>query len=102
MFFIFFFFYIYCDHRDLHVLTHAFPPRRSSDLASRRRGLAPSPAKAGEGWGGVLLDQPGPWAPPPSLPLPSQGEGLSESSRLPPLLHDDPHPPCGRAAIIPA
>src|SRR3546814_9801174 len=22
----------YCDHRDLHVLTHSFPTRRSSDL----------------------------------------------------------------------
>src|SRR3546814_2931677 len=24
---------MYCDHRDLHVLTHSFPTRRSSDLA---------------------------------------------------------------------
>src|SRR3546814_6582900 len=34
------FFYVYCDHRDLHVLTHSFPTRRSSDLrmtAPRRR-----------------------------------------------------------------
>src|SRR3546814_11613920 len=23
---------MYCDHRDLHVLTHSFPTRRSSDL----------------------------------------------------------------------
>src|SRR3546814_18875808 len=29
---IFFFFYLYVDHRDLHVLTHSFPTRRSSDL----------------------------------------------------------------------
>src|SRR3546814_17131980 len=29
---IFFFFYEYGDHRDLHVLTHSFPTRRSSDL----------------------------------------------------------------------
>src|SRR3546814_14158294 len=28
----FFFFYCYDDHRDLHVLTHSFPTRRSSDL----------------------------------------------------------------------
>src|SRR3546814_1622779 len=28
----FFFFYCYGDHRDLHVLTHSFPTRRSSDL----------------------------------------------------------------------
>src|SRR3546814_11309368 len=27
-----FFCYRYGDHRDLHVLTHAFPTRRSSDL----------------------------------------------------------------------
>src|SRR3546814_8118848 len=26
------FFLVYGDHRDLHVLTHSFPPRRSSDL----------------------------------------------------------------------
>src|SRR3546814_14453737 len=26
------FFYCYGDHRDLHVLTHSFPTRRSSDL----------------------------------------------------------------------
>src|SRR3546814_13993146 len=29
---IFFFFQGYGDHRDLHVLTHSFPTRRSSDL----------------------------------------------------------------------
>src|SRR3546814_20054277 len=28
----FFFFYFNGDHRDLHVLTHSFPTRRSSDL----------------------------------------------------------------------
>src|SRR3546814_1669622 len=28
-------FYGYGDHRDLHVLTHSFPTRRSSDLARR-------------------------------------------------------------------
>src|SRR3546814_4519355 len=27
-----FFFYLSCDHRDLHVLTHSFPTRRSSAL----------------------------------------------------------------------
>src|SRR3546814_16634147 len=27
-----FFFECSCDHRDLHVLTHSFPTRRSSDL----------------------------------------------------------------------
>src|SRR3546814_2444963 len=29
-----FFFELYGDHRDLHVLTHSFPTRRSSDLPS--------------------------------------------------------------------
>src|SRR3546814_16021739 len=28
-----FFFYVTGDHRDLHVLTHSYPTRRSSDLA---------------------------------------------------------------------
>src|SRR3546814_6066900 len=35
------FFYGYGDHRDLHVLTHSFPTRRSSD-----RPRAPAPASA--------------------------------------------------------
>src|SRR3546814_12975160 len=30
-----FFFECYGDHRDLHVLTHSFPTRRSSDLPAR-------------------------------------------------------------------
>src|SRR3546814_629904 len=43
-----FFFYRYGDHLDLHVLTHSFPTRRSSDLrksseASRTR-AAPNPS----------------------------------------------------------
>src|SRR3546814_1680488 len=29
---VFFVFYRCCDHRELHVLTHSFPTRRSSDL----------------------------------------------------------------------
>src|SRR3546814_12718423 len=33
MLFILFYLYLYRDHRDLHVLTHAFPTRRSSHLA---------------------------------------------------------------------
>src|SRR3546814_20412763 len=32
---LFFFFYLYCDHRDLHVLTHSFPTLRSSYLSAR-------------------------------------------------------------------
>src|SRR5690606_24307611 len=35
---------------------------------------------------GFLLDQHCPGPPPPSLPLPSQGEGQEQSSRLKPLL----------------
>src|SRR3546814_8764357 len=30
----------YGDHRDLHVLTHSFPTRRSSDLGATRPGFA--------------------------------------------------------------
>src|SRR3546814_6042472 len=60
-----FFLSLYRDHRDLHVLTHSFPTRRSSDrvhpVTAREplqerlqpRAFAPSPSKAGEGWGGV-------------------------------------------------
>src|SRR3546814_6158817 len=33
----FFFFYIFCTHRDLHVLTHSFPTRRSSDLFRQQK-----------------------------------------------------------------
>src|SRR3546814_18170403 len=33
-----YFFYVYVDHRDLHVLTHSFPTRRSSDLSFARSG----------------------------------------------------------------
>src|SRR3546814_2601264 len=36
MFFFLFFFYGYGDHRDLHVLSHSFPTRRSSDLLGQR------------------------------------------------------------------
>src|SRR3546814_11969544 len=41
-----FFFLRYGDHRDLHVLTHSFPTRRSSDLTSwqtraRNTGIRP-------------------------------------------------------------
>src|SRR3546814_9429265 len=32
--FVYFFFECYGDHRDLHVLTHSFPTRRSSDLSA--------------------------------------------------------------------
>src|SRR3546814_14620436 len=49
--FILFFFYVYGDHRDLHVLTHSFPTRRSSDLvpvraftAAGQRGLTTLPS----------------------------------------------------------
>src|SRR3546814_20743151 len=30
--FVYFFFKVFRDHRDLHLLTHSFPTRRSSDL----------------------------------------------------------------------
>src|SRR3546814_20286527 len=45
---IFFFIYLYRYHRDLHVLTHSFPTRRSSDLSAvksqARASASPSPA----------------------------------------------------------
>src|SRR3546814_14385276 len=34
-----FFFYVSGDHRDLHVLTHSFPTRRSSDLSDAIAGV---------------------------------------------------------------
>src|SRR3546814_20401970 len=38
---IIFFFLWYRDHRDLHVLTHSFPTRRSSDLRQIPTAIAP-------------------------------------------------------------
>src|SRR3546814_18212262 len=35
--FFWFCFSLYGDHRDLHVLTHSFPTRRTSELSSTRR-----------------------------------------------------------------
>src|SRR3546814_653235 len=40
LFLFFFFFYGYGDHRDLHVLTHSFPTRRSSDLVDAKKILS--------------------------------------------------------------
>src|SRR3546814_10328822 len=37
----FFFFVVYCDHRDLHVRTLSFPTRRSSDFADEADHLRP-------------------------------------------------------------
>src|SRR3546814_20497259 len=39
----FFFFKRYGDHRDLHVLTHPFPTRRSSDRILKPAGSATGP-----------------------------------------------------------
>src|SRR3546814_11208466 len=39
----FFFFYGSCDHRDLHVRTHSFPTRRSSDLEPYNQIVMPGP-----------------------------------------------------------
>src|SRR3546814_11506435 len=36
-----FFFLLYVDHLDLHVLTHSFPTRRSSDLSSSHESRKP-------------------------------------------------------------
>src|SRR3546814_11011802 len=40
VFCLFFFFSLYADHRDLHVLTHSFPTRRSSDLPWSLKAIA--------------------------------------------------------------
>src|SRR3546814_19596929 len=61
-----FFFEGYADHRDLHVPTHSFPTRRSSDLAS--------PAMAHEVW--VERDAAGPariYLGEPADPVPAAG-----------------------------
>src|SRR3546814_4021310 len=42
-----FFFSCYGDHRDLHVLTHSFPTRRSSDLPPPRAAACRRPRSAG-------------------------------------------------------
>src|SRR3546814_20873081 len=48
------FFERYGDHRDLHVLTHSFPTRRSSDLEfGQRRGGHRLAAKEGYGDAGI-------------------------------------------------
>src|SRR3546814_8242105 len=41
-------FYRYGDHRDLHVLTHSFPTRRSSDLMGREIGTVAEVAAGAE------------------------------------------------------
>src|SRR3546814_13313882 len=41
-----FFFELYRDHRDLHVLTHSFPTRRSSELAPSRYAPSADPEAA--------------------------------------------------------
>src|SRR3546814_11862846 len=52
-----FFFSLYGDHRDLHVLTHSFPTRRSSDLLSTGlTAVIPSAKQTAE-----LADEPRPW-----------------------------------------
>src|SRR3546814_8258007 len=48
LFVLYCFFYGYGDHRDLHVLTHSFPTRRSSDLNAAR--AAPMSALAAISW----------------------------------------------------
>src|SRR6059058_6535983 len=37
-----FFFYVPADPRDLHVVTHSFPTRRSSDLCTQKANAAPA------------------------------------------------------------
>src|SRR3546814_17945276 len=44
----------YGDHRDLHVLTHSFPTRRSSDLVYQRPVRAPEQAVSVRGHEGIV------------------------------------------------
>src|SRR3546814_14050559 len=67
-----------------------YPPASARGQCARPRpcgsGFRPLPCEGREGLGrGVSWDQPEPWTPPPNLPLPSQGEGQQQSSRLKPL-----------------
>src|SRR3546814_19199831 len=50
---------------------------------------------------GCLSNQPEPWATPPNLPLPSQGEELSKGWRPPPLLRTRNAPDLGMALHSP-
>src|SRR3546814_19237308 len=52
--FVVFFFEGYGDHRDLHVLTHSFPTRRSSDLRLHRADAGDRRAAAFPGAGADL------------------------------------------------
>src|SRR3546814_8552972 len=71
-----FFFKCYVDHRDLHVLTHSFPTRRSSDLSSagRSRTSAASPERFSSNF------------PRPRLPDPLQGRSEEHTSELQSLM----------------
>src|SRR3546814_6991288 len=67
VFLLIFFFYGSGDHRDLPVLTHSFPTRRSSDLSIQRiaRPIGPG-AASGSAWLGVSVPQL-PWELPPPI-----------------------------------
>src|SRR3546814_12377210 len=55
-----FFFYCNGDHRDLHVLTHPFPPRRSPDLTVPGILYVPKGAKKGDALPAVIHVHGGP------------------------------------------
>src|SRR3546814_4433457 len=94
-----------------------YPPASARGQCARPRpcgsGFRPLPCEGREGLGrGVSWDQPEPWTPPPNLPLPSQGEGQQQSSRLKPLhkirnatapvatrARESPTPEIGRAHV---
>src|SRR3546814_6139921 len=52
-----FFFYSYGDHLDLHVLTHSFPTRRSSDRPYRPRPSSRAAFRHGGNRGCYVLDR---------------------------------------------
>src|SRR3546814_6091278 len=82
--------------------TRARGAQDSAGANSRRCGgsrelLAPSPAKAGEGWGGVSFGSARPVGT-PSQPPPAVAGGGAKSSRLPPLLQTAQESPGQRSA----
>src|SRR3546814_10218850 len=82
--------------------TRARGAQDSAGANSRRCGgsrelLAPSPAKAGEGWGGVSFGSARPVGT-PSQPPPAVAGGGAKSSRLPPLLQTAQESPRQRSA----
>src|SRR3546814_18953914 len=74
--YILFFFEGYGEHRDLHVLTHSFPTRRSSDLLAFTRHLDGQTVLVAFNLSDATIDIPLPTTPGQLHPL--DGHGRSE------------------------